>query len=36
VALPDKTIEGRCVPGRDEARLICLPDHPPAPPPEAR
>ena len=36
VALPDKTIEGKCVPAHDEARLLCLPDHPPAPPPSPR
>jgi hypothetical protein len=29
VATPDKTIEGKCVPDRDRARLMCLPDHPP-------
>ncbi|HET8932742.1 MAG TPA: hypothetical protein VFN67_04840 [Polyangiales bacterium] len=39
VELPDlndnsrkRTIEGKCVPARDEERLICLPDHPPGPP----
>jgi hypothetical protein len=32
VELPDRNIEGKCVPARDEARLLCLPDHPPAPP----
>jgi hypothetical protein len=35
VELQDRTIQGKCVPGRDEARLVCLPDRPP-PPPEAR
>ena len=24
----DRTIEGKCVPARDEARLLCSPDHP--------
>lgn len=32
VELGDRTIEGKCVPARDEARLLCLPDHPPSPP----
>jgi hypothetical protein len=33
VELGDRTIEGKCVPARDEARLLCLPDHPMGPPP---
>jgi|GEM_PF-4108998 len=33
VDLGDRTIEGKCVSARDEARLLCLPDHPPGPPP---
>lgn len=37
VAIPEqKTIQGQCVRARDEARLICLPNHPAAPPVEAR
>lgn len=27
VDLGDKTIEGKCVPARDEARLLCLPGN---------
>ena len=29
VELRDRTIQGKCVPARDEARLHCMPDHPP-------
>jgi hypothetical protein len=36
VDLGDKTIEGKCVPARDEARLLCLPDHPPGAPGQQR
>jgi len=28
VDLGDRTIEGKCVPARDEARLLCLPEQP--------
>lgn len=31
VTLRDRTIEGKCVPARDESRLLCLPNHPPGP-----
>lgn len=34
VSLPDRNIQGECVPTRDEARLHCRPDHPPGPPPQ--
>jgi hypothetical protein len=36
VDLGDKTIQGKCVPARAEARLLCLPDHPPGPPGQQR
>jgi hypothetical protein len=35
VEMGQRTIEGKCVPAREEERLVCMPDRPPAPP-EAR
>ncbi len=36
VALPDRTLDGKCVlppPDANEKRLVCAPPHPPGPPP---
>ena len=33
VDLGERTIQGKCVPAREEARLLCLPDHMEGPPP---
>lgn len=32
VQLSDRSIEGTCVPDRENSRLFCMPEHPPAPP----
>ena len=36
VQLKDRKLEGKCVPAREDEKLVCLPDHPHGPPQDGK